>query len=366
MFKNKNKIVLHMIAGLGNGGAERQLVELLKINRRHVLCIFTHAGTYKTLLQQYNIKYYELHINRPYFIFLKIITIVRIIKLTKAEVIHSWMYNACLISSIIKILFRIRIPLVWGIRCSNMIVKHYPFQLRIVIYLCKIFSKKSNLIIYNSFAGKKYHDKLGFFNLKSKVIQNGINNKKFYFSSKFRTSLRNKYNFKNKDLVILCVGRLDPMKNHQALIKAYENIRTKFKKLKLVLIGKDTETIIGTPEVIKLGMKANIEKYYSMGDIIILPSAFGEGFSNSLVEGMVSNLFPISTNVGDARLIIDKTGLIIRQPSIVEIQKTLVKVAGMKNKIIKILAEKGSLRVKYKFNLENMGKKYMKIYREIK
>ena len=48
-------------------------------------------------------------------------------------------------------------------------------------------------------------------------------------------------------------------------------------------------------------MKKDIEKYYNLADIIILPSAFGEGFPNVLVEGMLTNLFPVATDVGDAK-----------------------------------------------------------------
>ena len=51
--------------------------------------------------------------------------------------------------------------------------------------------------------------------------------------------------------------------------------------------------------------KLDIEKYYSMADFIILPSLFGEGFSNVLVEGMLTKLFPIATNVGDCVLILE-------------------------------------------------------------
>ncbi len=45
-------------------------------------------------------------------------------------------------------------------------------------------------------------------------------------------------------------------------------------------------------------MKKDIEEYYNIADIVIVPSAFGEGFSNVLVEGMLTNLFPVATDVG--------------------------------------------------------------------
>ena len=43
----KKKKVIHVIADLGTGGAERQLIELLKKNSSHKLLIFKKAGVYK-------------------------------------------------------------------------------------------------------------------------------------------------------------------------------------------------------------------------------------------------------------------------------------------------------------------------------
>ena len=57
----KKKIkVLHVIASLGNGGAERQLVEVLKYNKCHSVLLLTKAEVYKKTLDQLKIKYWDL------------------------------------------------------------------------------------------------------------------------------------------------------------------------------------------------------------------------------------------------------------------------------------------------------------------
>ncbi len=365
MLKNKKVTVLHLIAALGNGGAERQIIELLKMNRNHILCIFTNAGIYKKTLDSYGIKYYELNVKKPILIVFKLFSIAQILKKSNAHIMHSWMYNACLISSIIKILFKINIPLIWGIRCSNMEVKYYPMHLSLIIKICRYFSKKCSLIVYNSMEGKKYHKKIGFLNSNSKVVYNAVDYKRFKYSISIRKKLRSIYKFHKNDLVFLCVGRKDPMKNHSSLITAFKNIKKKYKNFKLVLIGKDTETIKMSKGDLALGVQLNIEEYYSMGDIIISVSSFGEGFSNVLVEGMATKLFPVATNVGDAKFIIEKTGLIIDTPCTMNIQKSLIKIASMERNFIKKKSERAVRRVIEKFNLNIMRKKYNQIYRDI-
>ena len=365
MYSTKEKkVVLHMVAALENGGAERQLIELLKINTHHILFTFTTTGIYQETLEKYNIKYYELNLNNSSLVFLKLFSIIKIVRTNKIDIIQGWMYNACLIASIIKKLFKTKQPLIWAIRCSDMNVKYYSIRLRIIIYLCKIISKKCDLIIYNSFSGKAYHKQMGYYDEKSTVIHNGVNSKKFKFSTNSRKRLRKKYFFKEKDIVIMCVGRVDPMKNHLALLKAFDRVITNKKNLKLVLIGKDTKNLNINHETIALGMKLDIEDYYSMGDIILLPSSFGEGFSNTLAEGMVSRLFPVATNVGDAKIIIKETGIIIKKPDVLIIEKSLRKISLMKKSSILKMAKKAEKRVIKNFNIEIMQEKYNQIYRD--
>ena len=107
-------------------------------------------------------------------------------------------------------------------------------------------------------------------------------------------------------------------------------------------------------------MKKDIENYYSVADFIILPSLFGEGFSNVLVEGMLCKLFPISSDVGDNKLIVGKTGIIFSPDNIKFIINTLEKVASMKKKKIKAISQQAYLRAKSEFNLKKMSNSYKK------
>ena len=51
-------------------------------------------------------------------------------------------------------------------------------------------------------------------------------------------------------------------------------------------------------------------------DIIVSSSAYGEGFSNAIAEGMSSGLMPISTSVGDIKQVMGGLGIVVppRQP----------------------------------------------------
>ena len=65
------------------------------------------------------------------------------------------------------------------------------------------------------------------------------------------------------------------------------------------------------PSVKALGRRDDVARLLTAGDIIVSPSAFGEGFPNALAEGMSCGLVPIATDVGDSRLIVGDTGAVV-------------------------------------------------------
>ena len=359
--------VLHIIASLGNGGAERQLIEILKCNRNHSVLLLTEADVYKETLDKLNIKYWEMGVKNKLLIFLKVFFFRNVIKVYKPDMIQSWMYNACLFSVFCKLIKVFDKPLIWNIRCSNMVSEHYSVSLRLVIYACIVLSKYVEKIIYNSYAGQAYHKKIGFSQKSGKVIYNGVDSKKFYPIKRQRQALRKKYNFDENDLVFICVARVDPMKNYYNFLNAYKSIgNTYTNKIKLVLAGKGTDKLDLPNNCIALGMKKDIEEYYNIADIVIVPSAFGEGFSNVLVEGMLTNLFPVATNVGDAKKIIGSTGFILSGSDAETLSKELSKIIKIKKAFIRIMGRKARNRAHKLFAIGKMIRSYDNVFLKVK
>ena len=364
---NKNIKVLHVIASLGNGGAERQLVELLKYNRNHGVLLLSQADVYKETLDKLNIKYWEMRVKNKLLIFLKIFFLREVIKDYKPDIIQSWMYNACFFCMFCKLIKVHNIPLIWNIRCSNMLSKYYSVSMKLVIHACIILSKNVDKIIYNSHAGKAYHKKIGFSQKSTQVIYNGVDSKKFNSVLKHRKNLRKKYNIGVNDLVLICVARVDPMKNYSNFLKAYRGLEnTCNKKIKLVIAGKGTNELDLPYNCIALGMKKNIEFYYNIADIVIVPSVFGEGFSNVLVEGMLTNLLPVATEVGDSRNIIGGTGFIISGSNEEIIKNELSRIIKIKKIVIKNMGSKARSRAEKLFTVEKMIKSYNSIFSKVK
>ena len=363
----KNIKVLHVIVSLGNGGAERQLIEILKHNRNHGVLLLSEADIYKKTLDKLKIKYWEMGVKNKLLIFFKILFFRKVIRNYKPDIVQSWMYNACFFSVLCKLINLYDEPLVWNIRCSNMVTEHYSFSLKLIIYACVFLSKNVERIIYNSYAGKAYHKKIGFSQKYGKVIYNGIDSRKFNYFIKKRKALRKKYDIAKNNLVFICVARVDPMKNYNNFLKAYKSLKnTSNSEIKLVLVGKGTDKLDLPCNCIALGMKNNIEDYYNIADIIIVPSAFGEGFSNVLVEGMLTNLMPVVTDVGDSKKIIGSTGFTIKGHNEETLKIELSKIITLKNSLITSMGRKARNRARKLFSVEKMIRSYDNMYLKVK
>ena len=114
-----------------------------------------------------------------------------------------------------------------------------------------------------------------------------------------------------------------------------------------------------------MGSCKDIDQVYSACDIIVSSSAFGEGFSNALAEGMSSSLIPIATDVGDAKYIVGDTGKIIQPKNVDELYNAIKELLEIDDKIFsnkKILAKN---RINENFNQLKMLDSYDEVYNQL-
>ena len=357
--------VLHVIPNLDQGGAERQLVELVNTNTNHEVCQLLSNGYYEKNLKKKNVKIYNINIKRNITAIRSIFKLYKIIKTSNPQIIHCWMYHSCLLVSLLKYFSFIRgIPLVWGLRCSNMDINYYSFQLNIVIKACKYLSSTPNLIINNSYSGKIIHDKIGF-NRESIVISNGIDTQYFSYNEASRIRFRKNYNISNDKIVFLCVARVDPMKDHGTLIKAFNKFKLTNLNTILILAGTGTEKYTNEDKVIALGSYKDINEVYSASDFLISSSSFGEGFSNAISEAMSCKLIPIATDVGDAKKIIANTGKVIPIKNVEELVSAMNELSNLPKKELLIKRNAARERMLNNYSKDKMIIKYHNIYNSL-
>jgi glycosyltransferase involved in cell wall biosynthesis len=197
--------------------------------------------------------------------------------------------------------------LLWGIRCSDLDLSRYGPMLRLAVRACAWLSGRPDAVIVNSNAGRAVHERLGYRPRRFALIENGIDVSRFRADPDARRRARETLCIAPDERLIVHVARVDPMKDHATLFAALEQLQD----VRALLIGAGTEALPPHPSVMTLGRRADVPALLPAGDVIVLPSAFGEGFSNALAEGMASGLPAVASDVSDARRIVGDTGLIV-------------------------------------------------------
>ncbi len=99
------------------------------------------------------------------------------------------------------------------------------------------------------------------------------------------------------------VGRLDPIKDHACLIRAFQSIQDKIPEAQLSIIGDGAERSCletmanGDSRIIFWGDRPDVPELLKTLDVFVL-SSLSEGISNTILEAMATSLPCIVTNVG--------------------------------------------------------------------
>jgi len=157
-----------------------------------------------------------------------------------------------------------------------------------------------------------------------KIIHNAIDAGRFTYDPRKRESIRAELGLK-EELVLGHVGRFDHQKNHPYLIAVFDSLCKSRQDTVLLLLGegphmeeiKEKCRLLGIEEKVRfLGNQKRPEDYYQAMDIFLLPS-FYEGLPGVLVEAQAAGLrcFVSDKVTREAGITDQVTYLSIEQPA---------------------------------------------------
>lgn len=253
--------------------------------------------------------------------------LIRIVRESRPQIIHGYMWGANELAWMLGRITGARV--VWGLRASDMDFSHYDLAFSLMARTGAWLSRRADLIIANSEAGRLHHIELGYAPARMIVIPNGIEVDRFKPDARARMLLREEWGFADDTFVVGIVGRLDPMKDHETFLEAASLAASRVPSARFVVAGSGQAAFRKRLEeiairksvqdrVLWLGARRDIAAVYTALDVAVSSSAFGEGFSNALGEAMATEVPCVATNVGDAATILGDCGMIVprRRPDL--------------------------------------------------
>jgi glycosyltransferase involved in cell wall biosynthesis len=371
--------ILHVIVGLGAGGAENMLRRLLESYRgdsefQHSVVSLTGVGDLGEALVAGGT---EVHImgmrgalNAP----ITMIRLARLIRRTAPDIVQTWMYHADLIGGLAARAAGKR-RLIWGIRGTDT-SKGTSKHTRILRRVCALLSRYiPAVIVCAAEAARTSHGAIGYDKSKMIVVPNGFESVADQTGLESRFAFRSALGWSDEMTVLGWVGRYNFDKDPENFIEAAGLLARTFESARFLMIGKGVDeanlkvrgliAATGYPERFALlGFRADIQKCLRAMDIFCLSSR-SEGFPNVVGEAMSMGTPCVATDVGDARVLVADTGIIVPKENAIALCEGLAQIVEMPRAVRVAMGRRAQERIVNEYSMLRVCERFKAIYRSL-
>lgn len=312
--------LLFVIRALSCGGAERQLIELVKgIDKKRfdvtVATLYGGGALESEISESSGVTLLSLGKKGRWDLAGLLMRFSRLVREVRPDVTHGYMGFSNELSLLARALCGSRA--IWGIRGSACDYSCYNDWGRNISYwMERLLSRFADCIIVNSESGRKEHIAEGFEGARMKVIRNGIDADRFHPDRDAGKEVRREWGIAPEAPVIGIVARLDPMKDHPTFLHAAALLARHRPEVRFVCVGDGPLANLTRLQALtaELGLEGrlqwhparrNVTAVYNALTILTSSSLFGEGFSNAIGEAMACGIPVVATDVGDAAFIVN-------------------------------------------------------------
>ncbi len=358
--------LLILVNSLNQGGAERQLITLLKnidkLRFRSTVVTYYSGGMWEDELRRVEgITVSSLKLRGRFDFWGMIFRLGKIIAQLKPHIVYGLCGDACTLALLHgKLLGRYRVA--WGIRASRMDFRKYSIFSAFTYRLNAILSRYADLIVANSWDGAEYHSHQGYSKKNLMVIPNGIDTRHFRSVPEERVAFRNQLGLAANVPLIGRVGRLDPMKDYETFLKAASILLRLHPEVKFAVAGtgpldgqlKDMANSLNLDEkIFWLGPINNLPAFYS-ACTFTTSSSFGEGFPNVVAESLACETPCVATDVGDSAKVLGPGGIVVPPKDPKAMASAWEKLLGMHENERIAMGQNGREHIEKNFNIGKM------------
>lgn len=376
--------VVHIISGLGQGGAETVLYRLVTAPDQPVqytVISLSDQGVFGAKLKEAGVPVIALGMKRGLSALTGMRALRRTLRQLQPDVVQTWMYHADLIGGIAARLAGIK-AVSWGIRNSGATLHKGSWPARISAWCCaRLSGVVPAVIVACAQDAAKRHACWGYAQGKLQVIPNGYDFARwqpdpYAGNSHMGNPLRQQWGVDPGAPLIGSVARWNPLKDHANLLAAVAICAAQVPDLQCVLVGRGMDATNHSlmalidqhglrSHVILLGPRQDIPDVMAALDVHVLSSC-AEGFPNVVVEAMASGTLCVVTDVGDAATIIGANGWVVparNSGALAQAMQQAVLWRGTHEAANRVEAARNS--VVQRFGLQTMVGRYLDVWQSI-
>lgn len=367
--------IIHVITGLGDGGAENVLYRLCshdKLNT-HIVFSLMDTGKYGALLHEEGITVHPLNMPQGRLTISGMVKLYRLIRSLKPDVVQTWMYHADFIGGVLARLAGVN-RVFWGVRSALEPGKSRRSTIAIAHLNARLSHWIPAGIVCCAERARETQQTLGFAIDKLVVIPNGYDLNQFKPDTTARLRLREEWGA-DPDMPLLgMIGRFNPLKDHENLLRALARLKQANILFRCALVGPglnaDNVQLITwleqynlRSEVLLLNQRSDIPAVMSALDLHVLSSS-NEAFPNVLAEAMACGTPCVTTDVGDAAFIVGDTGWVVPPSDSVQLAGAIESALTARGNIAdwQVRREAARTRVIENFSLEKMITSYHAVW----
>lgn len=367
------KTVTHLIIGLGKGGAETMLYQVLKYRSTPDLSYrVISLGTshfYEEPIRKLGYEVIELDIRkRPIWTFLKLCGLLR-----GTEVLCCWMYHANFIGYVASRLSGVK-RVIWCIRHSNLDPALNSRVTLLINRICAKWSRHIDVIAYNGEKTKKVHEMIGYVPEKGCILDNGCDFEEYKPDGAAKRQLRKELGLAEESRIVLSVTKFTPIKDVPTFLAALSNLRKKNPDIVGVLCGLGIEYanlqltalckeagLTMKQDVFLLGLRHDVPKLMAACDVFVLHSA-GEAFPNALLQAMACGCLCLTTDVGDARRILNRQEYVVPAGDAVSVCTGMEELLNLSAADVARMRAENRQSLQQRFDIRKIVRQYEALY----
>lgn len=298
----EKKRILHIIKGLGRGGAERLLVSTIRQHAEEydfdVVYFLPWKNQLENDLRLLGCTVYCLSAKTVFSILLKLPSLCRIIYTQKYDLIHAHLPWSGILARIAGKITKV--PVVYT---EHNIFSKYKWPTRIVNKLT--FNWQRHVIAVSDEVARAIRKQVDP-SIPLVTINNGVDTIMFDRKNYDVSTLKAQFHLSQNSIIIGTVAVFRPQKRLDRWIRIAQSVSNQFDDVFFVIVGdgllraeleQQAETLVHSSKLLFTGLSATPDQWMACMDVYLMSSDF-EGLPVALLEAMSMGCAPVVSRAG--------------------------------------------------------------------